>query len=124
MPHKKLFKAHKIPERTDYHILQEETPRRSNGPYKRGQKPILTIPKRDMIETFEDADFRLRASTHYANASTLGLAKGTERAIQKNMADHRVGIYAAQQKKFLKKSTIKTRQMWQFERQYWYVEDF
>ncbi|KAF7502372.1 hypothetical protein GJ744_005975 [Endocarpon pusillum] len=74
MPHKELFKIHNIAERTGYKILKQGTTRRGPGVHNRGRN-------------------------HYRVAKTIGMATGSERAIQRNMADFSVGTYRALQKK-------------------------
>jgi hypothetical protein len=59
-----------------------------------------------------------------ANASALGLANGSERAIQRNMAEYGVGTYMAQQKKFITKASIEKRGIWGFERRHWLIDRF
>ena len=61
---------------------------------------------------------------HYTMAKTIGLANGSKRAIQRNMADHGVGTYMAQQKKWIKSESIKKRGVWGFKRRYYTLEDF
>jgi hypothetical protein len=51
-------------------------------------------------------------------ARGIGLAKGSKRAIQRNMTEDDVGTFRAQQKKFIYLDTIKKRGVWAFERQY------
>ena len=109
IPRIKLFKRHNINKRTGYRILKEGTPRRSERIHNRGRKLILAPFERAAIETVEDSSFRFAASSHYAITKVIGLEKGSERAIQRNMADYGVGIYAAQQKKYIRKASIGAR---------------
>ena len=109
MTRKELFKAHNIAKATGYQILKLKMARRSERIYNQGQKAVLAPFKRDAIETVKNALFRFRASTHLAVASSLGLANGSERAIQRNMAEHGVGTYMAQQKKWIRQASIKKR---------------
>ena len=53
-----------------------------------------------------------------ANAKALGLANGSERSVQRNMAKYRVGTYIAQQKKYISQPSIEKRELWGFERRY------
>jgi DDE superfamily endonuclease len=69
--------------------------------------------------------FALELTTsHLANARAIGLANGSERAIQRNMAEYGVGMYVAQQKKYIAKSSIEKRIIWGFERRCWAAKDF
>jgi hypothetical protein len=61
----------------------------------------LSTHERDTVKAVEDSAFRFAASSYYANASAIGLANGSERAIQRNMAEHRVDTYRVKQKKFI-----------------------
>lgn len=124
LPRTKLFKRHGVPDRTGYRILKEGTTRRSERIHNRGRKPVLLPHQREAIETVENSTFRNGASTHYANASLLGLANGTERSIQKNMADYGVGTFMAQQKKYIKSTSVERRQIWGFDRRYWKLSNF
>jgi hypothetical protein len=124
LPRKKLFEAHGIPKSTAYRILNSESARRGDGVHNRGRKPILASHERDAVEAVEDGCFRFAASSHYANASAIGLANGSERAIQRNMAEHGVGTYRAQQKKFIHSKNIERRGIWAFERKYWKLKNF
>ncbi len=45
-------------------------------------------------------------------ARAIGLANGSERSIQRNMAQHGVGTYMAQQKKFISTGSIEKRGIW------------
>jgi hypothetical protein len=64
------------------------------------------------IEAVEDSSFRYGTATHSANAKLLGLADGSERAVQRNMAEFGVGTYLAQQKKFISDSFIEKHKIW------------
>ena len=121
MTRKELFKLHNIAEATGYLILKSKEARRSERIHNRGRKAVLAPYKR---ETVENASFRFGTATHLASASALGLAKGSERAIQRNMAEHGVGTYIAQQKKFIAKASIEKRGIWAFERRYWLLPRF
>jgi hypothetical protein len=59
-------------------------------------KSYCSLHKRDAIETVKNALFRFRTATHLANASALGLANGSERVIQRNMAEHGMGTFITQ----------------------------
>jgi hypothetical protein len=118
LPRKKLFEAHNIPPSTGYRILQSNSPRRGQRIHNRGRKPVLASHERDAIETVENASFRFGTATHYANASAIGLANGSERAIQRNMAEHGVGTYLAQQKKYIHPVAVEKRGIWGFKRRY------
>jgi hypothetical protein len=74
--------------------------------------------ERDAIEAVENVSFRFGTATHYVNASAIGLANGSERAIQRNMAEHGVGTYVGQQKKYVHETSIEKRHIWGFERRY------
>jgi hypothetical protein len=124
LPRKKLFEAHNIPPTTGYRILQSNLLRRGQGVYNRGRKPILAPHERDAIETVKNASFCFGTATHYANASAIGLANGSERTIQRNMAEYGVETYLAQQKKYIYSVTVKKRGIWGFERRYWCEDEF
>jgi hypothetical protein len=95
LPRKELFKAHKVAEATGYRILKSKSPRRSDRIHNRGRKPVLARYEREAIKTVEDSSFRFGTATHYAVARSIGLDKGSERAIRRNMAEHGVGIHMA-----------------------------
>jgi DDE superfamily endonuclease len=57
-------------------------------------------------------------------ASAIGLANASERAIQKNMAEHGVGTYMTQQKKYISPASVSKRELWGFDRRRWHLEDF
>lgn len=124
LPRKQLFLAHNIPESTGYRILKSQSSRRGDNVHKRGRNPALASFERDAIETAEDASFRSASASHYANASALGLAHASERAIQRNMAEHGVGTFRAIQKKFINSKNIEKRGIWAFERKYWKLKKF
>jgi hypothetical protein len=84
--------------------------------HNHSRKAVLAPHERNAIETVKNALFRFRTATYLVNASALGLAKGSERAIQRNIAEHSVGTYIAQQKKFITKALIKKRRIWAFKR--------
>jgi hypothetical protein len=109
MPRKKLFESHDIPKSTVYRIFNSESASRGDGVHKRGRKPVLSTHERDAVEAVEDGAFRFAPSSHYANDSATGLANGSERAIQRNMAEHGVGTYRAQQKKFIYLNNVEKR---------------
>ena len=121
---KDLFKALDIPHTTGYRISKSQSPRRSEKLQNRGRKPILTFHERDAIEAVEDSNFRFAASTHCAVARAIGISQGSERAIQRNMKDHGVGIYRAAQRKFINKASVTARSNFAFERRYAKLEDF
>jgi hypothetical protein len=108
-PRRELFKRHGVAEATGYRILKSNSSRRSQSIHNRGRKPILEPHQCDAIEAVEDASFRFRTATHYANTKLLGLADGSERAVQRNMADHGVGTYMVLQKKYIQQTTVKKR---------------
>jgi hypothetical protein len=124
VPREELFKAHGIHKATGYRILKTGTARRSERIHNRGRKPILAPWERDAIEQVEDSNFRFAASTHLAVASSIGLAHGSERAIQGNMADHGLGTFMAAQKKPLQQTSIDARNIWQHDHRYWQLDDF
>jgi hypothetical protein len=84
MTRKELFKLHGIAKTTGYRILKEKSARRSERIYNRGRKKAI-----------ENANFRFRTASHLANASAISLAYGSERAIQRNIAEYRVRTYIA-----------------------------
>lgn len=86
LPRKKLFESLSIPESTGYRILKSKSTRRSNSVHNRGRKPALEPHQCEAIETVEDALFRAASASHYAIASSISLAQGSKRAIQRNMA--------------------------------------
>ena len=124
LPRRQLFKRYGIPDRTGYRIIKEGTNRRSQRIHNRGRKPLLNQSERQAIETVEDASFRFGSSSHYAIASAIGLAHGTERAIQRNMKDYGVETFRAKQRRRLLNSTKEKRELWAFERRYWKIEQF
>jgi hypothetical protein len=121
---KELFKLHDIAKTTGYRILKEKNARRSERIHNRGRKRILASFECDAIEAIENANFRFGTTSHFANASTIGLAHGSERAIQRNMLEHGVETYVAKQKKYISKSSIEKRMIWGFERRHWKLKDF
>jgi hypothetical protein len=124
LPRKELFKLHGIAKSTGYHILKSKTARRSERIHNRGRKKILAPFECDAIEAVENATFRFRTASHLANASAIGLAKGSKRAIQRNMAEHNVGTYNAKQKKYIAQSSIDKRVIWGFKRRRWLAKHF
>jgi hypothetical protein len=66
----------------------------------------------DAIEAVENASFRFGTASYLANASAIGLAHGSKRAIQRNMAEYGVGTFVAKQKKYILKSSIEKRIIW------------
>ena len=124
LPRTELFKAHGVAKATGYRILKSKSARRSERIHDRGQKPILAPHQRDAIKTVKNSSFRMGTAKHYTVAKIIGLANGSERAIQRNMADHGVGTYMAQQKKWIKSESIKKRGVWGFKRRYYTLEDF
>jgi hypothetical protein len=121
---KELFKLHGIAKSTGYHILKKKRARRSERIHNRGRKRVLAPFECDAIEAVENANFRFGTASHLANAGAIGLAHGSERAIQRNMAEHGVGTYVAKQKKYIAKSSIEKRVIWGFERRRWITKDF
>jgi hypothetical protein len=124
LPRKELFKAHNVSESTGYRIIKSKTPRRSDHVHNRGRKSVLAPFEREAIETVKNSSFRAGTATHYSIASSIGLANGSERAIQRNMAEHGVRTYMAQQKKFIQQPSIQKRGIWAFERRYPQKEQF
>ncbi len=124
LPRKKLFESLGIPKSTGYRILKSQSTRRGNGVHNRGRKPVLEPHQCEAIEAVEDASFRAASASHYAVASSIGLAQGSERSIQRNMAQFSVGTYRAQQKKYIRPRNIKIREIWGFERRYWKLKKF
>jgi hypothetical protein len=57
-------------------------------------------------------------------ASALDLLNASERASQKNIAEHGVGTYMAQQKKYISPASVQKRELWGFERRRRRLEDF
>ena len=119
IPRRELFKKYNIAEKTGYRIIKSDSTRRSQLIHNRGRKPVLAPHERDAIETVENASFRFGTQSHYANANAMGVAHGSERAIQRNMAQHGVGTYMALQKKYIKQTSIEQREIWGFKRRYW-----
>jgi hypothetical protein len=119
MTRKELFKLHGIAETTGYRILKSKMARRSERIYNRGRKKALAPYECDAIEAVENASFRFGTASHLANASAIGLAHGSERAIQQNMAEHGDGTYVAKQKKYIANSSIENCVIWGFERRRW-----
>jgi hypothetical protein len=124
MTRKELFKLHGIGQTTGYQILKTKMARRSGRIHNRGRKKVLAPHECDAIEAIENATFRFGTASHYANASAIGLGHGSERAIQRNMAEHGVGTYVAKQKKHIAQSSIEKRIIWGFERRHWVEKDF
>ena len=124
MPRKELFKIHNIAERTGYHILKEGNSRRGPRVYNQGRKRILADHQCAAIKAVEDSNFYFASLSHYRVAKKIGLAQGSERAIQRNMADFGVGTYRALQKKWLLDHLIKARNLWAYKRRYFHLKDF
>ena len=124
MPRKELFKIHNVAERTGYKILKQETMCRGPGVHNRGRKRILEDHQCTAIEAVEDVNFSFAASSHYRITKNIGLANGSEHAIQRNMADSGVGTYRALQKKWLPAHSVEARNLWTFEHRYYNQEDF
>ncbi len=124
LPRTELFKIHNIAKRTGYRILKEGTARRSDRIHNRGRKQVLAPYECEAIEAVEDSNFGFASSSHFKVAKTIGLANGSERAIQRNMKNFGVGTYMAAQKKLLLSSHIETRCIWGFERRYWHLDQF
>jgi hypothetical protein len=106
VPRTQLFKIHNIANRTGYRIIKEGTARRSERIYNRGRKLILAPYECAAIEAVKDANFYFASSSHFTVAKIIRLANGSEHAIQRNMADHGVGIYMTVQKKWLNLTNI------------------
>jgi hypothetical protein len=98
--------------------------RQSERIHNRGRKKVLASFKCEAIKAVEDANFCFRTSSHLANARAISLANGSERAIQRNMAEYRIGTYIAQQKKYITKSSIEKCVIWGFKRWRWAKKDF
>jgi hypothetical protein len=109
MTRKELFKLHSIVKTTGYQILKEKSARCSERIYDRGRKRVLAPFECEAIKAVENANFRFGTTSHFANASAIGLAKGSERVIQRNIAEFGVETYITQQKKYIIKSLIKRR---------------
>jgi hypothetical protein len=109
LPRTQLFKAHDVSKATGYRILKSKTPCRSDRVHNRGRKSVLAACKREAIEIVENSLFRAGIASHYAVASSISLANGSERVIQRNMAEYGVGTYMTQQKKFIQQPLIKKR---------------
>ena len=124
LPRRMLFKMHGIPKRTGQRILSEKTARRSQRIHNRGRKPALQEFERDAIEQAENATFELGTKSHATIATWLGLGDHSERAIQKNMREHGVETFRAEQRKYVNQETKKKREIWAFERRYWQTEQF
>jgi hypothetical protein len=91
MTRKELFKLHGIGKTAGYQILKSKMARRSERIHNRGRKKVLAPFECDAIEAVKNTTFRFGTASHLANASAIGLANGSERAIQRNMAEHGVG---------------------------------
>jgi hypothetical protein len=124
MPRKELFKLHNIAKSTGYKVLKQGTERRGPGVHNRGRKRVLTDHECAAIEAVEDANFYFTSSSHYRVAKGISLVNGSERAIQRNMADFDVGTYRALQKKWLLDHSIKARNLWAYDRRYFHLKDF
>ncbi|KAF7501997.1 hypothetical protein GJ744_012503 [Endocarpon pusillum] len=110
-PRTQLFKIHNVANRTGYRIIKEGTARRSERIHNQGRKSVLAPHECEAIEAVEDANFGFASSSHFKVAQTIGLANGSERAIQQNMADFGVGTYRVLQKKWLPEHLIKARNL-------------
>jgi hypothetical protein len=119
MTRKELFKLHGIGKTAGYQILKSKIARRSERTHNRGRKKVLAPFECDATEAVENATFRFGTASHMANSSAIGLANGSERAIQRNMAEHGVGTCSAKQKKYIAQSSIDKRIIWGFERRRW-----
>jgi hypothetical protein len=124
MTRKELFKLYGIGKMAGYQILKSKMTRRSERIHNCGRKKVLASFECEVIEAIEDANFRFGTTSHLANARAIGLANGSERAIQRNIAEYGVGTYIAQQKKYIAKSSIEKRVIWGFERRRWVKKDF
>jgi hypothetical protein len=124
MPRKELLKIHNIAKRTGYKILKEGNARRGPEVHNRGRKRILDDHQCAAIKAVEDANFYFASSSHYRVAKQIGLADGSERAIQRNMANFGVGTYRVLQKKWLPEHSQIQRNLWAHDRRYYHVDDF
>ena len=118
IPRKQLFKAYGVSESTGYRILKSKSIRRSNRVHNRGRKSVFAPHQCDAIEAVENSSFQFGTLPHITIARTIGLANGSERAIQRNMTKHGVDTYITQQKKFISANSIEKRGIWGFERRY------
>jgi hypothetical protein len=109
MTRKELFKLHNISQAAGYQILKSKIARRSERIHNRGRKKVLAPFECEAIEAVENANFRFRTASHLANVRAIGLANGSERTIQRNMAEYGVRTYVAKQKKYISKSSIEKR---------------
>ena len=119
-----LFKTHNITKATGYRILKLKSPRRNERSHNRGRKSVLVSYQCDTIKTIENSSFQFRTLLYITITKAIGLANGSERAIQKNMAKYDVDTYMVQQKKFISATSIEKRGIWGFERRYWHLDDF
>jgi DDE superfamily endonuclease len=124
MTRKELFKLHNISQAAGYQILKSKIARRSERIYNRGRKKVLASFECEAIEAVENANFRFGTASHLANARAISLANGSERAIQRNIAEYGVKTYVAKQKKYISKSSIEKRVIWGFERRRWLSKHF
>jgi hypothetical protein len=124
MTRKELFKLHGIGQTTGYQILKTKMARRSGRIHNRGRKKVLAPFECEAIKAVKNANFRFGTASHLANARAFGLANGSERAIQRNMAEYGVGTYVVKQKKYISKSSIEKRVIWGFERRRWLKKHF
>ncbi|ERF75957.1 hypothetical protein EPUS_01323 [Endocarpon pusillum Z07020] len=85
LPRTEPFKIHNISETTGYRIIKEGTARRSQKVHNRGRKQVLAQYECEAIEAVEDANFGFASSSHFKVAKTIGIANGSERAIQRNI---------------------------------------
>ncbi len=110
MTRKELFKRHDIAEAIGYRILESKTARRGEArPFIiEAENHFLLLMNAMLLKESKMPHFALEP-THLAVASAIGLAKGTERAIQHNMADYGVRTYMAQQKKYIKNTSMEKR---------------
>ena len=72
---------------------------RGPGVHSRGRKRILEDHQCAAIEAVEDMNFYFASSSYYKMAEQIGLANGSERAIQRNITNFGVGTYRVMQKK-------------------------
>ena len=106
LPRKELFKRHNVSEKTGYQIIKSNSTCRSKLLHNRGRKPVLALDECKAVKAVKNASFQFATQSHAVNASAIGLANGSERAIQRNMTQHGVNTYMALQKKFIKQTSI------------------
>jgi hypothetical protein len=82
MTRKELFKLHNISQATGYEILKSKMARQSERIHNCGRKKVLAPFECEAIEAVENVNFRFGTTSYLANARAIGLANGSERAIQ------------------------------------------